>query len=83
MALDTSKGTMPAGVLGASARVLHARTALEEAERARADADLATDCTRASDRVGTARESYFAALELYFYAVERAAGRDPERDSDN
>jgi hypothetical protein len=71
MAVGTSKPS-PQRLLGPCGDVLRARERLEEAERVgrgRAEAD--------------ARAGYFAALEHYFYAGERAAGRDPERDPDD
>jgi hypothetical protein len=68
MALATSSGSNDSRLLGACTEVLRARVRLE-------------DACHEGDR--DARASYFAALEKYFYAGERAAGRDRERDPDD
>jgi hypothetical protein len=78
MNLSTSAARVESTLLGACGKVLHARQKLEEAECARAEDERRGDRAREAARAG-----YFAALENYFYAGERAAGRDPERDPDD
>lgn len=73
---------MSAAVLEASAAVRAARVELERAEEhfAGQEKGYGSEFELASAARRRAREAYDAALEDYFFAAERAAGRDPGAD---